>query len=149
MVLPVLRITLRSIGYGAMELPACRFGKPLGFTEKQVSYGTPVAHKTIPDHKHKKSKQQQLVHDVYIRTKTEHQTSDRPRRQDMEAPWRTWTSTSVAEAHDSRLGDGTRHPRTSTIGSFCRSSRNVHRHPGDTSSGLNASAYTQHRRGVC
>jgi hypothetical protein len=27
---------LLSIGYGATELPACRFGKPLGFTEKEV-----------------------------------------------------------------------------------------------------------------
>jgi hypothetical protein len=32
-VLPVLL----SIGYGAMELPACRLGKPLGLTEKQMA----------------------------------------------------------------------------------------------------------------
>ena len=40
MVLPVLL----SIGYGAMELPACRLGKPLGFTEKQVMGLFALAH---------------------------------------------------------------------------------------------------------
>jgi hypothetical protein len=68
-----------------MELPgACRFGEPLGFTEKQVM-GPLLSHKTIPGHKHKSSKQ--LPHHVHLRTAIEHQTSDRrPRRQDMEAP---------------------------------------------------------------
>jgi hypothetical protein len=53
-----------------MELPACRFGKPLGFTEKQVM-GPLLTHKTIPSHKHKSSKQ--LLHHVHLRTSTEHQ----------------------------------------------------------------------------
>jgi hypothetical protein len=39
-----------------MELPACRFGKPFGFTEKQVM-GPLLSHKTIPSHKHKSFKQ--------------------------------------------------------------------------------------------
>jgi hypothetical protein len=38
-----------------MELPACRFEKPLGFTEKQVM-GPLLSHKTIPSHEHKSSK---------------------------------------------------------------------------------------------
>jgi hypothetical protein len=83
-----------------------------------------------------------------LRTAIEHQASDRPRRQGMEAPWRRIrTSTSVAEAHDARLGNGTRSPRTSTTGDFAdRASRNVHRHPSDISTGWNAGPYTQHTR---
>jgi hypothetical protein len=43
-VLPVLLST----GYGAMELPACRFGGPLGFTEKQVMGPFALAHYPKP-----------------------------------------------------------------------------------------------------
>ena len=44
MVLPVLL----SIGYGATELLACGFGKPLGFTEKQVMGPFALAHYPKP-----------------------------------------------------------------------------------------------------
>jgi hypothetical protein len=43
-VLPVLL----SIGYGATELLACGFGKPLGFTEKQVMGPFALAHYPKP-----------------------------------------------------------------------------------------------------
>ena len=44
MVLPVLL----SIGYGTTELLACGFGKPLGFTEKQVMGPFALAHYPKP-----------------------------------------------------------------------------------------------------
>jgi hypothetical protein len=58
-----------------MELLACGFGKPLGFTEKQVM-GPLFTHKTIPNHEYKSFKHP-LQH-VHLRTAIEHQTSDRP-----------------------------------------------------------------------